>query len=326
MECCCIMHVDSTTAINWTKKKKAKVSRGRVSSMTRRGVEPCSPAVMFQEWQAGVLCTYPIYYQRVVCVDKGSVIIRYKQNKLTCRKRFLRGGEPRSPAAMFQAWLGRVVEPCSPAAMLQAWQADVLVRYTTRELSVKKRSVIIQHKLPELIKKSFLGREPLSCNHVSSMTRRGVEPCLKFPQPCFKRDRRMYLSDILPGSCQSWKRKYDNSMEITWAYQKSFWTLLSRSHVSSMTRAGSRTLPSRSHISSMTGGWTCPMYYQGVVSRKRKYENWLSLSKKFLWSNEDFPCEPSRETDCPTNPHLKVSGIFGHGALSWLQIDRLGKL
>jgi len=33
-----------------------------------------------------------------------------------------------------------------------------------------------------------------------------------------------------------------------------------------MTRAGSRTLISRSHVSSMTGGCTCPIYYQGVVS------------------------------------------------------------
>jgi len=44
-------------------------------------------------------------------------------------------------------------------------------------------------------------------------------------------------------------------------------TPLSRGHVSSMTRAGSRTLLSRSHVSSMTGiGCTCPIYYRGVVS------------------------------------------------------------
>ena len=41
---------------------------------------------------------------------------------------------------------------------------------------------------------------------------------------------------------------------------------LSRSHVSSMTRAGSRTLPSRRHISSMTDESTYPIYYQRVVS------------------------------------------------------------
>jgi hypothetical protein len=33
-----------------------------------------------------------------------------------------------------------------------------------------------------------------------------------------------------------------------------------------MTWAGSRTLLSRSHVSSMTGGYTCPIYYRGVVS------------------------------------------------------------
>ena len=41
---------------------------------------------------------------------------------------------------------------------------------------------------------------------------------------------------------------------------------LSCGHVSSMTMVGSRTLLSRSHVSSMTGGCTCPIYYQRVVS------------------------------------------------------------
>jgi len=43
-------------------------------------------------------------------------------------------------------------------------------------------------------------------------------------------------------------------------------TPLSRGHVSSMTRARSRTLLSHSHISSLTGGCTCRIYYQGGVS------------------------------------------------------------
>ena len=43
-------------------------------------------------------------------------------------------------------------------------------------------------------------------------------------------------------------------------------TLLSHRHVSSMTMEGRRTLLSRSYVSSMTGGCTCPMYYQRVVS------------------------------------------------------------
>ena len=41
---------------------------------------------------------------------------------------------------------------------------------------------------------------------------------------------------------------------------------LSRSRVSSMTMAGSRSLASRSHISSVTGECTHPIDYLGVVS------------------------------------------------------------
>jgi len=51
------------------------------------------------------------------------------------------GGEPCSSEAMFQAWIWWDVEPCSPTAMFQAWQADVFVRYTTRQLLVAKREV-----------------------------------------------------------------------------------------------------------------------------------------------------------------------------------------
>jgi len=48
-------------------------------------------------------CTYLTYYQRVVSVDKGSVIIRYKKQQISLSKNVLRGGEPRSPVALFQA-------------------------------------------------------------------------------------------------------------------------------------------------------------------------------------------------------------------------------
>jgi len=44
--------------------------------------------------------TYAIYYQRVVSVDKGSVIIRYKLAELI--KNVCQEGN-RSPEAMFQA-------------------------------------------------------------------------------------------------------------------------------------------------------------------------------------------------------------------------------
>ena len=64
-------------------------------------------------------------------------------------------------------------------------------------VSVEKESMIIRYKLAELIKKC-LSREP-SRSHVSSMPY-GGESNHALPQPCFKHDRRMHLSDILPGS------------------------------------------------------------------------------------------------------------------------------
>jgi hypothetical protein len=45
-------------------------------------------------------CTCPIYYQRVVGVEKGSVIIRYKLPELI---ETASEAANRSPAAMFQA-------------------------------------------------------------------------------------------------------------------------------------------------------------------------------------------------------------------------------
>ena len=102
-------------------------------------------------------------------------------------------------------------------------------------------------------RKCFLGGEPLSCSHVSSVTRRWVKPCSPaamfqawpgsesnpvLPQPCFQHARRMYLSDILPGRCYYRKRKCNNSIPITWPYRKCFLggEPLSCSHVSSTTR------------------------------------------------------------------------------------------
>jgi len=117
-------------------------------------------------------CTCPIYYQGVVSVEKGSVIIRYKLVeliKIVC--------EPCSRSHVWSTTM-RGVEPCYPAAMFQSW----------------------------------LGEES---NPVH-------------PQPCFKHDRRVYLSDILSGSCECWKRKCDNSIQISWTYQNSSWTLLAQ--------------------------------------------------------------------------------------------------
>jgi len=77
---------------------RAVLSRSHISSMTGG-------------------CTCPIYYQRVVSIEKGSVIIRYKLPELI---KTLCEAANRSPAAMFQAWLGRRVELCSLAAMFKA--------------------------------------------------------------------------------------------------------------------------------------------------------------------------------------------------------------
>jgi hypothetical protein len=49
-------------------------------------------------------------------------------------------------------------------------------------VGLEKGSVVIRYKLPELIKKVSEAEIPA------------------LPQPCFKHDRQMYLSDILPGS------------------------------------------------------------------------------------------------------------------------------
>ena len=62
----------------------------------------------------------------------------------------------------------------------------------------EKGGVIIRYKLAELIKKVSQVGNPLSRNHVSSVTMVGSRTLLS-PQACFQHDRRMYF--ILPGSC-----------------------------------------------------------------------------------------------------------------------------
>jgi len=60
-------------------------------------------------------CTCLIYYQGVVSVEKGSVIIRHKLAELIKKL----GGEHRSPAAAFRARLQWGIELCSPAAVFR---------------------------------------------------------------------------------------------------------------------------------------------------------------------------------------------------------------
>jgi len=116
--------------------KVSEVSCSHVSSMTRAGSRSVLSRSHVSSMIGGLTC--PIYYQGVVSIEKGSVIIRYNLPEFIKK---VSETANRSPAVMFHAWLGRRVEHCSPAAMFQAWQADVLVRYTTRVLSVLTKDV-----------------------------------------------------------------------------------------------------------------------------------------------------------------------------------------
>jgi hypothetical protein len=78
----------------------------------------------------------------------------------------------------------------------------------------------------------------LSCGHVSSMSVENGNVIIRY-----KKKLAELITKVLAGE-----------------------TPLSRGHVSSMTRAGNRTVLSRGHVSSMTGVCTYPMYYQRVVN------------------------------------------------------------
>jgi len=56
------------------------LSRGHASSMTRAVSRTVLCRSRVSSMTGG--CTYPIYYQRAVSVDKGRVIIRYKLPEL----------------------------------------------------------------------------------------------------------------------------------------------------------------------------------------------------------------------------------------------------
>ena len=113
---------------------------------------------------------------------------------------------------------------------------------------VEKGSVIIRYKLAELMKNSSARTPPLAQPCFMAWLGKESNPAL--PLPCFKHDRRVYLSGILPGSCEYCKRKLDNSLQITWAYQNRF-------------LGGAPALPQPCF---KHDGCTCPIYYQGVVS------------------------------------------------------------
>jgi len=92
---------------------------------------------------------------------------------------------------------------------------------------------------------------------------------------------------------------------------------LSRSHVSSMTRAGSRTLPSRRHIPSMTGERTYPIYYQTVVSVDKgsmiiRYQKTTELSRDDTTPHSSFNVH--RQQKKPHTPPSKPPrNVARHG-------------
>ena len=61
-----------------------ELSRGHVLSMTSAVDRTLLSRNHVSSMTGG--CTYPMYYQRVVSGDKGSVIIRYRKNKLADQK------------------------------------------------------------------------------------------------------------------------------------------------------------------------------------------------------------------------------------------------
>jgi len=134
--------------------------------------------------------THPIYYERVVSVDQGSVIIRYNENDLIIKKRFLRRGSPsRSPAATFQARLCGESNPALPQPCVKH-DRRMHSSDTRGVVSVKKGSVIIRYKSYHhcgIVRTKLLHvdstsainwtkkKAKVSRGHVSSMTKRGVE-------------------------------------------------------------------------------------------------------------------------------------------------------
>jgi len=115
------------------------LSRSRVSSMTGG-------------------CSCPIFYQGVIRLCRKGKCYKFIQINWAYQKSSL-GGEPRSPAATFQAW--------------HAWQAGVLPG--SCQCWQRKRDNSIQKNKRSLSEK-FL-RLRISRGHVSSMTRQGVGPC-----------------------------------------------------------------------------------------------------------------------------------------------------
>jgi len=138
-------HVSSMTIV----ESRILLSRSHVSSMTGG-------------------CTCPIYYQGVVSLEKGSVVIRYKLPELI--KKVWRGTPPSRSHVSSMTMIGSrtLLSRSRVSSMTGGCTCPI---YYQRVVGVQKGSVIIRYKLPELFKKSFLG-----------------ESNLARLQPCFKHD------------------------------------------------------------------------------------------------------------------------------------------
>ena len=113
-------------------------------------------------FQAGE-CTYPIYYQRVVNVDKGSVIIRYKLPELIKTVSLARSSGPALPQPMFQAltMAGSRTLPSRSHVSSTTGGCTYPIHYQ-RVVSVDRGGEIIRDKKNKLAyqKKFLRGGEP----------------------------------------------------------------------------------------------------------------------------------------------------------------------
>jgi len=161
-----LLHVDSTSAINWT-KKMGKSLRGYVSSMPRRGSQTLLSRSHVSTKTGG--CTYPIYY-RLSVLTKEAWYFDPKNNKLAYQKRkiltretpFSRG----HVSSITRAWSWTLLSRSHVSSKTHWCTCPI---YYQGVVSVEKGSAITRYTLPELIKK------------VS-------EENLTLPWPCFKHE------------------------------------------------------------------------------------------------------------------------------------------
>ena len=109
-------------------------------------------------------CTYPIYYQGVVSLENGSVIIRYKLPELI--KKVSQVGNPAVPQAgrshVSSMTMVRSRTLLTHSHVLSMTVGCTCSIYYQGVVSLEKGSAIIRYKLPELTKKLLRGRTPLS--------------------------------------------------------------------------------------------------------------------------------------------------------------------